>query len=117
MIRRPPRSTLFPYTTLFRSAVRGGESPLRGDEGAAAPEPPGAGAREGHDPRVRVVRRLPAADDVGTWIGRLRGGPSDGRRCSDEQDRDRDEQYVAGGTGDPHPCEHERQCRTTSMRR
>src|SRR3712207_7441434 len=24
MIRRPPRSTLFPYTTLFRSAVRAG---------------------------------------------------------------------------------------------
>src|SRR5256885_10764240 len=24
MIRRPPRSTLFPYTTLFRSAVRQG---------------------------------------------------------------------------------------------
>src|SRR3712207_7039042 len=24
MIRRPPRSTLFPYTTLFRSADRGG---------------------------------------------------------------------------------------------
>ena len=24
MIRRPPRSTLFPYTTLFRSAVSGG---------------------------------------------------------------------------------------------
>src|SRR3989475_11305665 len=23
MIRRPPRSTLFPYTTLFRSEVRG----------------------------------------------------------------------------------------------
>src|SRR5437773_3657466 len=23
MIRRPPRSTLFPYTTLFRSAVEG----------------------------------------------------------------------------------------------
>src|SRR5690349_23989944 len=29
MIRRPPRSTLFPYTTLFRSGVfdRGGPSP------------------------------------------------------------------------------------------
>src|SRR3712207_7607129 len=26
MIRRPPRSTLFPYTTLFRSAVAGPES-------------------------------------------------------------------------------------------
>src|SRR3712207_8148265 len=24
MIRRPPRSTLFPYTTLFRSVLRGG---------------------------------------------------------------------------------------------
>src|SRR5260221_12593984 len=26
MIRRPPRSTLFPYTTLFRSTVVGGSS-------------------------------------------------------------------------------------------
>src|SRR5256885_10405416 len=26
MIRRPPRSTLFPYTTLFRSNFRGSES-------------------------------------------------------------------------------------------
>src|SRR2546427_2810367 len=25
MIRRPPRSTLFPYTTLFRSRLRAGE--------------------------------------------------------------------------------------------
>src|SRR3712207_9229830 len=25
MIRRPPRSTLFPYTTLFRSSFRAGE--------------------------------------------------------------------------------------------
>src|SRR2546430_6978265 len=31
MIRRPPRSTLFPYTTLFRSARDGGElQPARG---------------------------------------------------------------------------------------
>src|SRR3989449_10133678 len=29
MIRRPPRSTLFPYTTLFRSR---GEAPPRGEE-------------------------------------------------------------------------------------
>src|SRR2546429_4265848 len=26
MIRRPPRSTLFPYTTLFRSPIRSGQS-------------------------------------------------------------------------------------------
>src|SRR2546426_1965331 len=31
MIRRPPRSTLFPYTTLFRSRVRRRESSRRGD--------------------------------------------------------------------------------------
>src|SRR2546426_6875978 len=28
MIRRPPRSTLFPYTTLFRSAYTGGGTDL-----------------------------------------------------------------------------------------
>src|SRR3989441_13106725 len=28
MIRRPPRSTLFPYTTLFRSRARGGRGIL-----------------------------------------------------------------------------------------
>src|SRR2546426_6651552 len=36
MIRRPPRSTLFPYTTLFRSrAHRGGARPVAGAQGAA----------------------------------------------------------------------------------
>src|SRR3712207_8059041 len=30
MIRRPPRSTLFPYTTLFRSGVRGDAAALVG---------------------------------------------------------------------------------------
>src|SRR5256886_3951873 len=37
MIRRPPRSTLFPYTTLFRSAVprREAHEPRRREEGAA----------------------------------------------------------------------------------
>src|SRR3712207_7614538 len=29
MIRRPPRSTLFPYTTLFRSLTTGSEEALR----------------------------------------------------------------------------------------
>src|SRR5256885_12059696 len=28
MIRRPPRSTLFPYTTLFRSAIHCGKDPV-----------------------------------------------------------------------------------------
>src|SRR3712207_8686764 len=38
MIRRPPRSTLFPYTTLFRSEVEASDS-LAGDAGRrASPE-------------------------------------------------------------------------------
>src|SRR3712207_7246840 len=37
MIRRPPRSTLFPYTTLFRSRQPGGEGELlRVELGAGA---------------------------------------------------------------------------------
>src|SRR5438046_7339757 len=41
MIRRPPRSTLFPYTTLFRSrAPRGGRPPAR-----RPPHPPRRGPR------------------------------------------------------------------------
>src|SRR2546427_4886363 len=34
MIRRPPRSTLFPYTTLFRSGVGGGECLVASDASA-----------------------------------------------------------------------------------
>src|SRR2546429_1117904 len=39
MIRRPPRSTLFPYTTLFRSRQRpsGGGEPGRSGEAARRP--------------------------------------------------------------------------------
>src|SRR5437660_6469524 len=33
MIRRPPRSTLFPYTTLFRSLLGEGRRLARGDVG------------------------------------------------------------------------------------
>src|SRR5215813_10776336 len=35
MIRRPPRSTLFPYTTLFRSACRDDGRVCRGQSGRA----------------------------------------------------------------------------------
>src|SRR5256885_8633212 len=36
MIRRPPRSTLFPYTTLFRSGLEDLDDLLRGGLDAAA---------------------------------------------------------------------------------
>src|SRR2546427_5800092 len=55
MIRRPPRSTLFPYTTLFRSRCRrsgrlGGRPPQRtGARGAAHCRAHGHGAHESGD--------------------------------------------------------------------
>src|SRR3712207_8275232 len=62
MIRRPPRSTLFPYTTLFRSAGDGdlhrrhprANGARAGDDGAARrPELVVSGvARPHHAPRV-----------------------------------------------------------------
>src|SRR2546430_13666702 len=49
MIRRPPRSTLFPYTTLFRSHDEEGEAVVGG-----------AGIEHGRDARMRQPReRLP----------------------------------------------------------
>src|SRR3712207_7509129 len=52
MIRRPPRSTLFPYTTLFRSVVR---PERRGGRGVrpGRRRRPGRGARD----RARAPRR------------------------------------------------------------
>src|SRR2546430_7291494 len=46
MIRRPPRSTLFPYTTLFRSRRRSGDEVLgEGFLRAMVPEVAGVGDR------------------------------------------------------------------------
>src|SRR2546430_10051645 len=47
MIRRPPRSTLFPYTTLFRSAAP--ERPLW-----FVPVPVELARRRGHEPGIRL---------------------------------------------------------------
>src|SRR2546430_6606886 len=53
MIRRPPRSTLFPYTTLFRS-LRG----LRGVvTGGSPPGPSGPGGGDRSRSRSRPPRR------------------------------------------------------------
>src|SRR5437762_10561108 len=41
MLRRPPRSTLFPYTTLFRSVFAEGDLDFRGTLGVAKDAPVG----------------------------------------------------------------------------
>src|SRR5690606_41572348 len=43
MIRRPPRSTLFPYTTLFRSTTTPAPVPPADGSNAADPAPAGPG--------------------------------------------------------------------------
>src|SRR3712207_7079010 len=65
MIRRPPRSTLFPYTTLFRSARRshGGCQPRRRDclpppGGVALPGGAASRLLRGVDTRDRKSTRL-----------------------------------------------------------
>src|SRR5258707_11732882 len=54
MIRRPPRSTLFPYTTLFRS--QNGCDQIHGPARARSDEPqrrqPRGGARAGYPPEL-----------------------------------------------------------------
>src|SRR2546425_7698755 len=42
MIRRPPRSTLFPYTTLFRSVPESRQEDQEGDEGECQRDDPRA---------------------------------------------------------------------------
>src|SRR3712207_6906987 len=60
MIRRPPRSTLFPYTTLFRSEVAGLQQRPAHPRGAVAPlqrqadpaqQPRRQGDEDGHEDR------------------------------------------------------------------
>src|SRR2546430_12474469 len=53
MIRRPPRSTLFPYTTLFRSLADGDHAELR----------------------LRVVHRVPAEDERPRFAHDVRAAP------------------------------------------
>src|SRR3712207_7130089 len=85
MIRRPPRSTLFPYTTLFRSGGGG-----RG--GALDPQRavrPAAGSLDGGDRGAAVYRGLAGGDPGrGARPRRLAdGGRADGGHLPRDQDR------------------------------
>src|SRR2546427_4968450 len=62
MIRRPPRSTLFPYTTLFRSAAAalvagGGHAMIRARTSPRLPSPPPSSPHPGafRMPRMRCA--------------------------------------------------------------
>src|SRR3712207_6917845 len=64
MLPRPPRSTLLPYTTLFRSVMRGGSGPSRSESSpdrstcrgrSNASEVPEATGLEGSYPAVMLL--------------------------------------------------------------
>src|SRR3712207_8370046 len=59
MIRRPPRSTLFPYTTLFRSS--GPRTPRRASRRSSASGEPPSRADDGDDLGGRGPARAAAA--------------------------------------------------------
>src|SRR5262245_64276726 len=67
MIRRPPRSTLFPYTTLFRSCRSSGSiaagssrspAPVHGPWTAAPHPPPRPARSEEHTSELQSLRHL-----------------------------------------------------------
>src|SRR5256885_13347127 len=65
MIRRPPRSTLFPYTTLFRSSFAGGRKVARPLHRGAGRMPGGQVLRalvDGAAPAERFVLRITFAE-------------------------------------------------------
>src|SRR2546422_10925816 len=80
MIRRPPRSTLFPYTTLFRSVLDHPERDHAAQRGALQDDPHDATALgHGHidqndislEIRKRGQRLVPASsgrDDAQPWV-------------------------------------------------
>src|SRR2546426_12800319 len=72
MIRRPPRSTLFPYTTLFRSDLAVGQEPLAD---FASESPRHEGRRRIDEEVVHVVAAFVAnlervAEALGSQKGR-----------------------------------------------
>src|SRR5712672_4088204 len=72
MIRRPPRSTLFPYTTLFRSRLHD-DARLHGDQGAlprAAAGVPGRAGRAGSVAKtgdLMAIQHTPPASGFFKW--------------------------------------------------
>src|SRR5205809_4347717 len=80
MIPRPPISTLFPYTTLFRSALRQHAAPRRG--GRLDPEPEKADRRLGDDERRELQARQhdDGRRDVGEHVAEEQPAPAHAER-------------------------------------
>src|SRR5258705_2131370 len=58
MIRRPPRSTLFPYTTLFRSRTPGSVETSEAEQGRSGSRCPCSARSEEHTSELQSLRHL-----------------------------------------------------------
>src|SRR3712207_7728996 len=86
MIPRPPRSTLFPYTTLFRSATDPQEPAQEERRGSTAAEPPAAehlAAAEIAAAEIAAVARAVAVSGVRASAWAAVTGVKAGRRAVD----------------------------------
>src|SRR2546422_1806592 len=72
MIRRPPRSTLFPYTTLFRSPGHIGDAPVQLAVDEVADAPQSQADRDGR------------GGQVGDAVERISFAPAEGANSADE---------------------------------
>src|SRR3712207_8568146 len=84
MIRRPPRSTLFPYTTLFRSQAGGADV---GDLPRHPHRAGGAGSRLLYGPRGRAAALYPPD-------GEPRDGDRQSRRSEEHTSELQSRQYL-----------------------
>src|SRR2546429_3768945 len=96
MIRRPPRSTLFPYTTLFRSPILSSYRLTRkpGEEGST---------------RKAVTPRAPASDRKSTRLNSSHGYISYAVFCLKKKKKINTRQHSVASTIAPTPTLHE-QC-------
>src|SRR3712207_7683398 len=86
MIRRPPRSTLFPYTTLFRSGVPGA--------GGLDPGRDGPGARSDEKARVRSLAPQRRSGQPPLEACRRRGFHPDKERSEEHTSELQSRQYL-----------------------
>src|SRR5258706_4488940 len=90
MIRRPPRSTLFPYTTLFRSELLRVDEPARRGPGALRAAPAIGQRRGPHFGGIRPARAAnarqlpPGAHPHGDYQHRPPSVDAEARRATSE---------------------------------
>src|SRR2546422_11287045 len=75
MIRRPPRSTLFPYTTLFRSPGHIGDAPVQLAVDEVADAPQSQADRDGR------------GGQVGDAVERISFAPAEGANSADDAEQ------------------------------